>query len=360
MQFFNVPAKASHLYLGFVDGDNSGLIGFYEDNLGELSVNYEIRNSWDYQHKFEPQPSSSVNTGKILHYTFDDQIYINPDTTSEQSRIFDSLGDTSGFGFHGILSDPDNAEFSYQDAKYNMAVKMREDAAIKIVHPLQFRLLHGISGVPIGGSWSIATWFKYDAEHPNFSIKPAQLSCHWPGCRTGPHIFADASNNYELSTTETHKPGNTDLLFSVRFVGSGFYMTDLEAGWHHLVVIGTEGKTRFYIDGEFVGQTATQLTSNIEYIQAWMLDDFRIYNRVLSPSEISVLAEKSTEPPVVTPSPNQCITSYSSDGNLHIPCLSLPENYDTTRLYDIQLNQYPRGFVFELDVNSIKPSKFQQ
>lgn len=33
--------NASHLYLGFVDG---GLIGFYDDNLGALSVNYEIHN----------------------------------------------------------------------------------------------------------------------------------------------------------------------------------------------------------------------------------------------------------------------------------------------------------------------------
>ncbi len=340
MQFFLIPPKASHLYLGFVDGDNSGLIGFYEDNLGELSVNYEIRNSIGYQHEFEPQPPV-VNQGLVLHYTFDDANYIipylTPEFCSEQNLIYGNLMDSSDFGFYGVLyndaGNSKNAEFSYSDAKYNMAVKiLDEHTGIHIIHPIP----DSRTGLPIRSDWSIATWFKYDAEHPYFSIYPPR--CHAFRCTDNRHVTINPSNNYELSTT-TNAGINFDepLVPKDEYVGSGFYMSDLDAGWHHLAAIGAQGKTSFYIDGELVGQTTTQLTSNIEYIKAWMLDDFRVYHRVLSPSEIGVLAEKSTEPPVVTFSLNQCIADYSSDGNLHIPCLSLPENYDATQLYDITI-----------------------
>jgi WD40 repeat protein len=42
LQSFHVPTGATHLFLGFADGDGYGQVGFYDDNIGSLTVEFEI------------------------------------------------------------------------------------------------------------------------------------------------------------------------------------------------------------------------------------------------------------------------------------------------------------------------------
>lgn len=348
-QFFNIPANASHLYLGFVDGDGTGLIGFYDDNLGALSVSYEIHNSAAYQTQTEFQPPKNLDQDLLLYYTFDESIYINP-LESDKVNVQGCLADSSPFGFHGVDYDG-SIKDGYDDAKYNMAITMDNSMnglGIRIIHPSR-----DDSGLPLGTSWTIATWFKFNTEHPNFSFNTSR--CYGLGCSAitnNQHIIVNPSN-YELSTT---KATSVNYLVDIEYVGSGFYMNELDGNWHHLAAVGTKGKTTFYIDGEMVGQTDTQLIAEIESIKGWKLDDLRIYNRALLTSEISVLAEKSTEVEEETPVvSDECIASYSSDGKLYIPCLSLPYE-NNANLYEVQMQQFSSftDFTFAVDTGNIK------
>lgn len=344
LQSFDIPAEASHLYLGFVDGDGSGIVGFYDDNSGQLSVDYEIFNSVDRQKTSEPQ-HPIVNQGKILHYTFDEQRYIAPEN-DEGKLTYGNLKDSSGFGFHGRLYNDEYtdsvANFIYEPAKYNQAIQSNTSIEVINISPY-------IEGVPIGNDWSIATWFMHDLEHLGLNVSPFPRICRpGPSCNYV-HVTTNPLNNYELGTNQNDE---TNPYF-MEHVGSGFYMTSLAEGWHHLTVIGTQGKTEFYIDGNLVGETDSQLTANIYQIQAWMLDDFRVYNTVLLPTEINLLAEKSTTLPEEYFT-NDCTASYLPEGKLHIPCVSVPDALGNTTIYDIQMQQQIDSFTFNLDMDSIK------
>ena len=75
--------------------------------------------------------------------------------------------------------------------------------------------------------------------------------------------------------------------------------------WHHLVAVGKNSKTYFYIDGSIVGtysnyQSSTSIdkigngrNTSAEFKRPWgKIDDIVIYKRALSPSEISQRAAR--------------------------------------------------------------------
>ena len=332
MQRFFIPDNATRLYLGFVDGDGTGAVGFYDDNLGELTVDYEI-----YKRTIN---SIAVTQGLVLYYTFDNKDW----STSE----IGNLDDSSGFGFHGIpknlsnsLDDqPEkNVEF-IQEGKYANAIRFLDEHTNIVIE-------NGLPGIK---DWTITTWFMCDHDHLYLHIAPETICNHF-NCPPG-LFFGINPSNFELSAaTREFREGT--MIIDLKYMGSGFYMNELEEGWHHLTAIGTNGETRFFIDGEFVGKADTQSSDGLYQIKAWILDDFRVYNRVLSLSEIRVLAEKSNALPANIFS-DECIATYDSDGKLHIPCLNLSGDTDTSTLYDIILNQRPDNFTFDLDPLSIE------
>ena len=138
--------------------------------------------------------------------------------------------------------------------------------------------------IPLGTSWTITTWFS----------SPLNPTGRWRtltrgnGC--GDHQVIILNSGYEL--------GSYDNCGGSAFHGSGFQMSTLNNGWHHLAAVGSGGTTSFYIDGRLVGTVNTQSTSNIYAIgnyqgggQPWgTMDDFRVYNRALPASEIQMLS----------------------------------------------------------------------
>jgi hypothetical protein len=49
------------------------------------------------------------------------------------------------------------------------------------------------------------------------------------------------------------------------------------------------------------------------------------------------------------------MANYSSNGKLHIPCVTAPNKSGGTSVYDITMQKQSSGFVFNVDMNSIKP-----
>jgi hypothetical protein len=49
------------------------------------------------------------------------------------------------------------------------------------------------------------------------------------------------------------------------------------------------------------------------------------------------------------------MATYSVDGKVHIPCISVPDAFGGTTVYDVTMQQQSGSFTFELDLNSVKP-----
>jgi len=50
-----------------------------------------------------------------------------------------------------------------------------------------------------------------------------------------------------------------------------------------------------------------------------------------------------------------CMATYSSNGKLHIPCVTAPNKSGGTSVYDITMQKQSGGFVFNVDMSSVKP-----
>jgi len=49
-----------------------------------------------------------------------------------------------------------------------------------------------------------------------------------------------------------------------------------------------------------------------------------------------------------------CMADYLN-GQLHIPCVAVPDAFGGTTVYDIRMQQQSSGFIFDLDMDSVKP-----
>jgi hypothetical protein len=55
------------------------------------------------------------------------------------------------------------------------------------------------------------------------------------------------------------------------------------------------------------------------------------------------------------PTPDDCIATYSLDGKVHIPCISVPDAFGGTTVYDVKMQQQAGTVTFDLDLGSVKP-----
>ncbi len=58
---------------------------------------------------------------------------------------------------------------------------------------------------------------------------------------------------------------------------------------------------------------------------------------------------------IIVSNKNDCMANYSLTGQLHVPCVSVPNAFGNTTVYDIKMNQQSGSFTFDLDTNSVKP-----
>ncbi len=137
-----------------------------------------------------------------------------------------------------------------------------------------------VSSVPIGSNWTIMGWVKFPLPNTggagNWNTLVRGTSYHHIICNN------DGTNKYLGS-------------YVGGFQSSGFNVNQLSAGWHHIAAVGSGGGTGFYVDGVFVGRSASQATDNIVAIgnyqgggqQFGQFDEMSIWNTTLSQNTIS-------------------------------------------------------------------------
>jgi len=160
--------------------------------------------------------------------------------------------------------------------------------------------------VPLGGAWTISAWFLY----------PLPSTATWHDLTRG--ISSDTqimvhSDQISLGTYQT----------GYGFRSSGFKLNTLSAGWHNVVAVGQSETTQFYVDGTIVGsaipwQSHTEvfaIGNDTSASEAFgVLDEVRIFNRVLSLSEVRSIASGvkiaiNQASLVVSPSATQTFTA---------------------------------------------------
>ncbi|MBT3201057.1 MAG: hypothetical protein HN350_14240 [Phycisphaerales bacterium] len=135
-------------------------------------------------------------------------------------------------------------------------------------------------GIPLGSDWTIAAWV-FDV-HPD--DMPRVL------IRTG-----DADYLGLLMKTDNRVAMRAEGDFSY----SELVHLEEQDGWHHLVLTGTGGETTFFVDGVQGETFASQATAPIISVGSFAgsfpfaakIDEFVVYNSVLTPGEIGNLIE---------------------------------------------------------------------
>jgi hypothetical protein len=130
------------------------------------------------------------------------------------------------------------------------------------------------------------------------------------------------------------------------------YLRDVASwkrGAFNLFKLKIEGNlAKFYINGEFVQSASTE--PNVTYTSL-QVDGLSSHERILSVKGKNVIGEPDT-----TPDPtSDCMATYTLDGKLHIPCVSVPGPFGGTQVYQVDLQQQGFAFTFDLDLNSVKP-----
>ena len=188
----------------------------------------------------------------------------------------------------------------------NMA-PMGQDANCTTVNGNQY---FSVSGVPMSSSsWTIETWFKYPLD--------ANSSGGWMTFARSNGAEHYILVNYSSNLLGCYN-GNTNY---AGFYSSGFNMSQLSTGWHHMAAVATGGNTIFYIDGVKVGIAAVQDAEPMVAIgnyqggtQPWgTFDETTIWNTALSQSNIiQYMTQPASNNPLYSAN---CLAYYKWDGN---------------------------------------------
>ena len=138
----------------------------------------------------------------------------------------------------------------------------------------------GTSNLVVGSSWTIESWVK-------FPLPNTGGAGNWNTLIRGTnHHHIIVNNDGTNKFLGTYLGG---------FQSSGFNTNLLAAGWHHITAVGSGGSTSFYIDGVYVGKSASQPTDNIVCIGNYQgggqqfgdVDEVRMWNTTLSQNTIN-------------------------------------------------------------------------
>ncbi len=147
--------------------------------------------------------------------------------------------------------------------------------------------LYGSGGVSLrpaiklGGAWTVSSWVLTPLPATgNYHMlaqgeRDAQILVHYDGVSLG--CWDGLSNSFK---------------------DSGFRLSSLAAGWHHVVAVGEGGSTRFYVDGQAAGTPVpVQSSASIAMLGNTLggnqplgtLDEVSVYPRALGPSEVQAV-----------------------------------------------------------------------
>ncbi len=136
---------------------------------------------------------------------------------------------------------------------------------------------------PSKGAYTIAAWFQN--LHPVDSWRTLARANTGAG---GHHIIVNAGSN-DLGVYHGH------------FQNSGSDLVPGNAKWQHIAAVCRDGETHFYVDGAHVGTSSVVTGEDLYAIGnyhgdgqpfAEKIDDFSIFDRALSPSEIQSLVAR--------------------------------------------------------------------
>jgi hypothetical protein len=169
-----------------------------------------------------------------------------------------------------------------------------------------------------GPNWTIETWFKY----------PLDDNCADDWCS----LVRGSNTNYHWVIVQE---GTMDIgVHYNAFHSSGFSLSQLNSGWHHLAAVGSGGNTQFYIDGNLVGTVVgIQASGQIGWIAGegvfsfGEIDEFAIYNQALPVARIQAHAQAGG-------TPIQCALDLDAHSWNHI----VGTISDTTQSLKIHLN----------------------
>ena len=139
----------------------------------------------------------------------------------------------------------------------------------------------GVNQLALPNNWTISTWFTIPLDDTFVDFRHALTSSG-----TNAHVVLDQAGSKDLG------------VFNGTFSSTGFGATSLASGWHHIVARGSGEQTSFWIDGVAVGTVNAKVVSAVEVVGnlsggfgrfSDKLDDFRIYDRALSGTEVIIL-----------------------------------------------------------------------
>ena len=198
--------------------------------------------------------SADIISNLIAHYEFETTAGDDSQNNHEATARDGATIDTSGSGLRSSVLD----------------LTADLDAAL------------GSLNIPIGSTWTIATWFNTPApDVGNYRV-----------------LVSGGGDNEWIVTN-----GDQLGLYVGGDIGSGYYFNgspDTTTGWHHLAAVANGSTTQFYIDGSAVGSAVAAVMSlNVDTLgNSWAtgdahtrfadyLDDIRIYTRALTGSEVA-------------------------------------------------------------------------
>jgi hypothetical protein len=238
----------------FGTGGSLGTWDAYNGDMDDIRVYNRALSSADIQALYA-YSSNDLTTGLLLYFKFD-----------EGSGSI--ANDSSGTGRNGSLANSP-AYVSGKIGPYALKTSTINDHI-------------DVSPILMTGSWTISTWTNF----PQPVTFNNSLTRNGAASGSGNvHVYM---NNHTLGCYVATAAG---------FYTSGYSTSGL-SGWHHLTAVGSASKTTFYIDGVNVGTSSNQATDNLDTIgnniqdsnQPWgTFDDFRIYNRALSTTDIQYL-----------------------------------------------------------------------
>ncbi|ABA87656.1 type IV pilus biogenesis protein MshQ, putative [Syntrophotalea carbinolica DSM 2380] len=148
--------------------------------------------------------------------------------------------------------------------------------------------------VPMPDDWTVSVWFKM----PFVNDNGAQY--HVLGAMAGGGndlLWVDDTSNYRWGCWAGY-----DYDYGL------FSFASLADGWHHLVAVGSYGKTRLYIDGSYRDTIALQGNGNLHYLGTSYekvngreegfrapLDEFLVFDGVLTLPQIQTLYQLQAE-----------------------------------------------------------------
>ncbi len=185
-----------------------------------------------------------------------------------------------------------------------------------------------LPSVPTGTNWSADLWFKYplanNASYNTLFRAPDAISEH--------HLLVQRSDMHLGA-------------YVTGFGDSGYVISFLANGWHHLAVVGDGGaSTKFYVNGAYVGSTGLQCINVITKLSGipsqtfGTVDNVKFYNRVLGINEIKAHAKNikyaATEPTISSVGAEQ--GKYYSEGNYKANVLN--SGADGTKVHQVDWN----------------------